>query len=201
MGLREQHKANKLRRIEDAARALFAERGYDGTSTRELARRAGIASGTLFVYFPEKRDLLIHLFVSDLEAIGAEAFASAPSDGSVVDALMHVFGAYFDYYERSPGLGRVFAKELLFVEGAAAARVIAHNQVFYARLSEILAAGQRSGEVGDHVVLLQAVIAIFSAYYMALVFWLGGHLSRRQLDEGLRASFELLLRGLRPDPR
>jgi AcrR family transcriptional regulator len=44
--------------ILEAAVALFAERGYQRTSVKEIAERAGIAPGTIYLYFESKRDLL-----------------------------------------------------------------------------------------------------------------------------------------------
>ncbi len=49
-----QAKAATKERILRAARGLFAEKGYDATTTRDIAVAAGIASGTLFNYFPTK---------------------------------------------------------------------------------------------------------------------------------------------------
>ena len=49
------------KRIIDAARRLFADEGYGQTTTREIARAAGIASGTLFNYFPTKEAIVAHL--------------------------------------------------------------------------------------------------------------------------------------------
>lgn len=48
-------------RILDAARKLFARRGYDGTTTRELAQAAGVAEGTLFRHFENKKAILIEV--------------------------------------------------------------------------------------------------------------------------------------------
>ncbi len=48
-------------RILQAAGRLFASRGYDGTSTRDLAERAGVAEGTLFRHFPNKKAILIEI--------------------------------------------------------------------------------------------------------------------------------------------
>ena len=58
---RERRKEQTVRRIEKAAWTLFTTRGYEATSTRDIADAADIAAGTLFNYFPEKRSLLIHL--------------------------------------------------------------------------------------------------------------------------------------------
>src|SRR6516162_7753533 len=49
------------RRILEAARRLFARDGFDSTATRDLAREAGIAAGTLFNYFPTKEAVALSL--------------------------------------------------------------------------------------------------------------------------------------------
>lgn len=48
-------------RILKAALRLFAKNGYDGTTTRELAEAAGVAEGTLFRYFPNKKVILVEV--------------------------------------------------------------------------------------------------------------------------------------------
>jgi len=52
------HEARRLVII-DAALTVFAQRGYDGTTTAAICRQAGIGSGTFFHYFPTKRDVLL----------------------------------------------------------------------------------------------------------------------------------------------
>ncbi|WP_249124621.1 TetR/AcrR family transcriptional regulator [Saccharopolyspora erythraea] len=61
----EQH-ARKRAKIVQAAAEEFAVNGVDGTSTAGICRRAGIGSGTLFHYFPTKRDIVHALFRDDL---------------------------------------------------------------------------------------------------------------------------------------
>ena len=58
ISVRERNRRDKLQRITAAARALFVEKGFDETTTREIARRADVALGTLFLYATDKRDLL-----------------------------------------------------------------------------------------------------------------------------------------------
>jgi AcrR family transcriptional regulator len=48
-------------RILKAALKLFARQGYDGTSTRDLAQTAGVAEGTLFRHFPNKKAILVEV--------------------------------------------------------------------------------------------------------------------------------------------
>lgn len=55
--------------ILDVAMRLFAQHGYDSTTTRMIARQAGVAEGTLYIYFPSKRHILLAL----LEQVGLPA--------------------------------------------------------------------------------------------------------------------------------
>ena len=50
-----------------AALSLFQTRGFDETTTREIARKAGIAEGTVFNYFPTKDDIALHFFEMEVD--------------------------------------------------------------------------------------------------------------------------------------
>ncbi|MEV5830831.1 helix-turn-helix domain-containing protein [Spirillospora sp. NPDC052242] len=72
-------------RILDAAEALFAERGYEATSTARIARRAKVPKGLVFHYFPQKMDVLVALidertFVEELDASGGGLDDAVPGD-------------------------------------------------------------------------------------------------------------------------
>ena len=69
LGLRERGKLEKRRRIRQAARDVFLEKGYDDATTREIAERADVAIGTLFVYAKDKRDLLMMIINDDLDQL------------------------------------------------------------------------------------------------------------------------------------
>jgi AcrR family transcriptional regulator len=73
-------------RIMEAALALFGERGYESTSVRAIAERAGVAQGLLYSYFAGKEQLLAALFhqsMHDVRASFARAEADAPAGGRV----------------------------------------------------------------------------------------------------------------------
>ena len=76
VGLRERNKLDKLRRIKEAASELFIRKGYDDTTTREIAVRAGVGLGTIFVYAATKRDLLFLLANDGLQQV-VEMFHAA----------------------------------------------------------------------------------------------------------------------------
>ena len=87
-GLREQNKIDKLRRISEAARALFIERGFDDATTREIALRAGVGIGTVFTYAENKRDLLFLIANDDLDEVSRKAELGLREDASCLDNLL-----------------------------------------------------------------------------------------------------------------
>jgi AcrR family transcriptional regulator len=54
---------DKRTAIMEAALKLFTERGFHGTSTAQISKEAGVATGTLFNYFPTKEDLINSLYI------------------------------------------------------------------------------------------------------------------------------------------
>lgn len=66
-GRRARHKAATKRRIVTAALTLFQTRGFEATTTKQIARKAGIAEGTVFNYFPTKEDIAFHFFEQEVD--------------------------------------------------------------------------------------------------------------------------------------
>ena len=82
-GRRERQKLEREQRILAAARRLFDRRGYLNTSMEDVARRAGLAVGTLYNYFSSKDQLLVALSQIDTEhllSVGERILADPPDD-------------------------------------------------------------------------------------------------------------------------
>ena len=61
---REEHRLARRQAILEAAMKLFTQRGYAAATIRGIAREAAIAQGTIYLYFPSKRDILLALYRS-----------------------------------------------------------------------------------------------------------------------------------------
>ena len=66
---RQSRSIEKRRRLLDAARRVFADRGYDGASVEDITARANVAVGAFYVYFRSKRQLLVELMNVLLERL------------------------------------------------------------------------------------------------------------------------------------
>lgn len=66
-GRRAQSKEAIRKRIVSAALNLFQTKGFDATTTKAIARKAGIAEGTVFNYFKSKEDIALHFFEQEVD--------------------------------------------------------------------------------------------------------------------------------------
>ena len=201
-GLRARNKREKEERILAAARTLFSERGFEATTTRDIAERAGIGTGTLFLYVRSKEELLLRLFADELERVQGQLFQSLPREEPLVDQLMAIFGGLFDLYSENPALSRTYIRELLFLEPEQAEEHQGVVDGLLARLAGLLEAAQAHGEVDKELNLTQAAVNAYSLYLTTLVAWLGGRAtSQKAHRHSLREGLELQLRGLVPAGR
>lgn len=196
MSRRERRKEETLRRIEEAGWTLLTTKGYEATSTRQIADRADIAAGTLFNYFPEKRNLLIHLMQRRVDRAADQAFASMRG-ATLEQELGQLFDALANCYAEERRLSRVFVKELLFTNGAERAESAAWTFALVQRIGGLVERAKQRGELDPTVEPMSAAQQLFSAHYFGLVTWLGGTIpSRSAYQEQLWSSLRLLLRGL-----
>ena len=194
---RAQNKFEKRERIRAAAEQLFLKRGYDATTTREVAQRARVASGTVFLYAHDKRDLLFLVMHERLRSTVDEAFATLPRRAGLVDGWMHLFSAIYAMYGRLEPLAAPFVRELPGATGAHAAVVNGLTRAVLERLAVQVQEAQQRGEVRADVEPLTAAHAAFGLYFTALFGWLNGLASLADAPLLLRASLDLLFRGLR----
>jgi AcrR family transcriptional regulator len=197
-GLRERNKREKLARIRAAARSLFAKRGFEATTAREIAEKAGIGTGTLFLYVRDKRELLFLTFEEDARRIFAEGSAAAAKERDVVAQLMALFGRFIAYYARDPSHSKALLQELFFREHDSE-RMGRLTLEFGAHVAELVAKAQARGALRADVPPMLAANALFAHYAYWVQGWLGaGIVSREGVEDGLRRALELQLDGLRP---
>lgn len=130
------------RRLLDAARAEFAERGPDGATMARIAQRAGINKERLYNYFGDKRLLFETVLTKELEKLAASMSLNAPGIGQVGEFT----GCIFDYHADHPNLTR-----LLLWEGLAGGPAVkeAQRTASYQRVVATVAAAQLDGALSD----------------------------------------------------
>jgi len=170
---RQDRSVETRRRIVNAARELFHEHGFDATSVDTIARRAGVAKGTVFLHADSKERLLLLAFEADWVETATAALDDVDPGQRLAGALFGVFAHFFRMYERDLALARRFVKELVVLphEDNPLAPVTLD---FIARLAELIARRQRTGELHPEVDPALAAQISFALYSGVLVGWLSG---------------------------
>jgi AcrR family transcriptional regulator len=182
-----------------AARRLFARKGFERATTREIADAADVGAGTLFLYTGTKEDLLVSIFAEDMRSVIDEAFVTAAS-GGLLERLLRVFGALIAHHEVDPGLARVFVKELPFVEDRHH-RLGETLSTLLGGIGRLVAQAQTTGELTETVDPAELADNLFALYVYQLQRWLRGAASPKRRDEALCAALALQLEGLTPPKR
>ena len=97
-GLRERQRADRHRRILEAAAALFRQAGYGGAKIEAIAAAAEVSVGTIYNYYRNKGDILgaiVSMEVNEVLNAGKSIVASPP--GNVAEALDTLLGIYIDH--------------------------------------------------------------------------------------------------------
>ena len=103
---RQRRKDARPQELLDAALALFVEKGFAATRSEEVAQRAGVSKGTLYLYFPSKEELLKAVIRQTLSADIAEgARLVASMEGKAQHLLTEVLTQWWVDVFNSPGSG------------------------------------------------------------------------------------------------
>ncbi|GCE11940.1 TetR/AcrR family transcriptional regulator [Tengunoibacter tsumagoiensis] len=199
--LREQNKQRTFASIKQAAKSLFEQKGYEATTTREIAELAQIGTGTLFLYVKDKAELLILIYTDALKEIIASVFATLPEDGLLLDGLMHIFSSFFRFYERDLANARFFLKELLFYvsEQNDHRSFDPLNEHFVTQLAHLIQQAQERGAINQNINPHLAAHSFYALYFAAVTAWLGNILlSDLDVLDQLRAAFDLQIKGMLP---
>jgi AcrR family transcriptional regulator len=113
-GRRERNKQEKLDRITAAATELFAERGVDEVTTQEIADKADIGAGTLFLYAKTKGELLLLVQNSTYADALEQGKAAAEDIADPLDAVMAIVRPVVECNRKQVDNGRTYLREIVF---------------------------------------------------------------------------------------
>lgn len=197
LGRREQNKLEKRSRIVAAARALFTHKGFQATTSAEIALAARVASGTVFTYASTKEDLLIMVFHEEIVELSERAYKAALREDGLIKQAVAFFNTIVAHHERDLPLARALMRQLGYVESLEL-RVIVEEITLTTQglLGRLVDAAKAQGEVAPDVPSIAAARSLFGLFYYHLGAFLSGYVDRPQFDRALRTDLGLLMKGL-----
>jgi len=193
---RQAAKVRTRQKVLDAARGLFAERGYEPATIRDIARGAGMSTGAVFANFQDKAELFEAVLTEDMAGL-AEVMKNGAGDGSTRDRLVNALSAgYRGSIEQLPLFQAIVARSW-FQPIAAETRQRAATEGLTAIISDILRAGISAGELkqdADIVLLTELIWDTYLSNYRRAAYdgW-----SVEQLADHIGRQVDTLLAGVR----
>ena len=168
-GVRETQKQSTRRKVLEAARDLFNEIGYDETTIRAIAERAGVSVGSVFTTFASKADILSQVMDDRVEALYAELDRVARHlRGTTCDRVCSVFAIHYDFECRRVKLFLAHIAASFSPSLDAATIPYGRNSRFKGMLVDLLADGVERGEVradADLDLVLDTLMAAYAWNY------------------------------------
>ena len=200
-GKRAQQKEAIQTRIVDAALALFQTKGFDKTTTRQIAQKAKLAEGTIFNYFETKEDIALHFFELEVDhAISTVRTTARLKRAPLEEKLFALVEAQLEFlapYEKF--IGAAFVHALRPTSRIAfSMRALDLRNRYLAFVQELI---DDSDSVPAGSFLTLAAPSVFWIYYVGvLLYWLNDTSKGKQhtlalLDRSLTLGVALLRKG------
>jgi TetR/AcrR family fatty acid metabolism transcriptional regulator len=188
--------AEKREAILRAATKVFAQRGFFQSQVADVARVAGVAAGTVYLYFKGKDDLLVSIFERSMKDVLAEGRAAVEGVADPVERLRRLSQLHLGRLGRDKDLAVVFQVELRqsvkFMERFSESFLQDYLQL----IREAIAEGQRTGAFRKDISATTATKIFFGALDEMATNWV---LSRRRYDLSAEADavIDLFINGVR----
>lgn len=133
-------------RIREAATQSFAEFGYAGSSTRQIAASLGMSAAAMYPHFRSKEELLYAIALDGHRSVNEALVAADRPAATPGERLVAVVAAFAGWQARHQQLAKVVQYEMRALSPAHLATISALRRSTTAMLSSIVDAGVRSGE-------------------------------------------------------
>lgn len=146
-GARAVRPRRRAEEIIDAAAAVFAERGYHGASTQDVADRLGMRQASLYYYFPSKEAALEQVCLRSVGDFVERAQAIAAGPDRAADKLVAIVESHLAPVETRGDYVRCFLRERRFLPRDSARRIGRVARQYEGILQGVIEAGIAAGEL------------------------------------------------------
>jgi AcrR family transcriptional regulator len=191
---RQAAKVRTRQKVLDAARGLFAERGYEPATIRDIAKGAGMSTGAVFANFQDKAELFETVLAEDMGRL-ADVLQSGAEGVTVREKLNAALSAgYHETLDQLPLFQAIVARSW-FQPLAAEQRARASTSRLTAIITEVLRSGVGSGELvqdADVALLTDMIWEAYLSNYRRAAY---DGLSTEQLSDQIGRQIDVILAG------
>ena len=186
---------DKYHRILEAAIQVFAEQGFFQATVSQIAARAGVADGTIYLYFKNKEDILVHFFSYKTKQVFDRFRQEVNKADTAVDKLRNLIRIHLEEFQRNKEMAVVYQAEIHQKSRLVEAQIREMAKMYFGIVTEIVEQGQIEGYVRKDLYVGLVKRFILGAVDEVINTWLH---SEDQYDLALMADplVELFFKGI-----
>jgi TetR/AcrR family fatty acid metabolism transcriptional regulator len=161
---------NKRERIIAAAARLFGDKGYHDTTTAEIAESAGVAAGTIYIYFSSKEELLVAVFEEFLGRHMERLREGVEREKTPKEKLNRLLALGLELMQNNPDSARIFLSQLRQSTQMITTVAKRSSRIYKDIIESILTEGATTGLCRD-VDVPAAASMLFGAFQSTVLDW------------------------------
>jgi len=169
----------KYHRILDAAVKVFARKGFHQATISQIAREAGVADGTIYLYFKNKDDILVQFFNYKTKQVFAGFREEVNRAGTPVEKLRNLVHRHLEEFQRDRNMAILY-QSLTYQNNEVVQKNIREMSRMYLDIvAEIIELGQEKGDIRRDLYVGLVKRFILGAVEASISNWIR---SRREYD-------------------
>jgi AcrR family transcriptional regulator len=187
----------RRREILDTAAQIFYEKGYDATSTKDIADAAGLLKGSLYYYIETKEDFLFEIIKESHDGALATLDRVRQVEGDTLARLARLVSEHFRYFVENLVTTTIYFREFRVLSPERQALIAAEGDLYLEFVRELLTQGQQEGVIAEELDVRLISIGIVGMVNSAWLWYQPG--GSRSIDEIAAEFVKVIVAGVASD--
>lgn len=197
----QKRKSDKYHNILNSAGAVFAEHGFYKATISQIAARAGVADGTLYLYFKNKDDILYQYLSFKTDVVFEKMNAAVAKGTDAESKLRNLIRCHLEEFQRDKNMAIIFQSEVRYLRDIES-QVKDISKMYFDLLSDIIEQGQVEGTMRQDLFVGLVKRFILGAVEGVISTWVSadGRYDLTTMAEPLVDLYMTGVRGVKPVP-
>lgn len=167
-------KSEKYHKILNSAGAVFAEHGFYKATISQIAARAGVADGTLYLYFKNKDDILYQYLSFKTNVVFKKMNAAVAKGTDAESKLRNLIRCHLEEFQRDKNMAIIFQSEVRYLRDIES-QIKDISKMYFDLLSDIIEQGQIEGAMRQDLFIGLVKRFILGAVEGVISTWVSAH--------------------------
>ena len=163
---------DKYHRILEAAVKVFAEQGFFQSTISQIAKEAGVADGTIYLYFKNKDDILVQFFSYKTKQVFSRFREDVDKADNAIDKLRNLIRRHLNEFQSDRNMAVVYQAETHQRSRLVEKQIKEMSKMYLDIVSEIVEQGQEEGDIRKDLYLSLVKRFILGAVDEVINTWL-----------------------------